>query len=192
MAAPRKENIKEKIIDATCALLKRNTLADISLADIAKGAGISKGTLYYHYKTKSEIFFDITDRYLSEQWEDFILWTEDKDKDTSLNRLVKYVVERNTVSAGLRMHLLSEAQLGNEALRQSLITRYREFQELISRKISERTDLPADFLTWLILLASDGMIVQQAIGNTEFDREAFIAEGIRYLKAAEASANGNP
>ena len=89
------------------------------------------------------------------------------------------------------MHLLSEAQLGNEALRQSLIARYREFQELISRKISERTDLPADFLTWLILLASDGMIVQQAIGNTEFDREAFIAEGIRYLKAAEASANGS-
>ena len=182
MAAPRKENIKEKIIDATCELLRTNTLADISLADIAKAAGISKGTLYYHYKTKSDVFFDITDRYLSEQWEDFIRWTENRDKDTSLNRLVKYVVERNTVSAGLRMHLLSEAQLGNEALRQSLIARYRDFQRLISQKIAERTDLPADFLTWLILLASDGIIVQEALGNGDFDRDAFVAEGIRYLQ----------
>ena len=190
MAAPRKENIKELIIDATCELLKDNALADISLADIAKKAGISKGTLYYHYKTKSEIFFDITDRYLSEQWDDLIRWTENKDKDTSLNRLVKYVVERNTASAGLRMHLLSEAQLGNETLRQSLITRYREFQQLISKKISERTDLSADFLTWMILLISDGIIVQEAIGNGEFDREAFIAQGIRYLQNAGSSRNG--
>ena len=191
MAAPRKENIKEKIIDATCALLKSNALADISLADIAKGAGISKGTLYYHYKTKSEIFFDITDRYLSEQWEDFILWTEDKDKDTSLNRLVKYVVERNTVSAGLRMHLLSEAQLGNEALRQNLTTLYQNFQGLIRGKIAERTALPADFLTWLLLLVCDGIIVQESIGNAAFDREAFLTEGIRYLRKLSAAQQEN-
>ena len=82
MAAPRKENIKEIILDATYRLLETNALADISLADIAKEAGISKGTLYYHYKTKGEIFFDITDRYLTEQWDDFISWTENKEKDT--------------------------------------------------------------------------------------------------------------
>lgn len=148
MAAPRKENIRQLILDATCELLKTQALADISLAEIAKAAGISKGTLYYHYKTKGEIFFDITDRYLDEQWEDLIRWTENKDKDTSLNRLVKYVVERNIASAGLRMHLLSEAQLGDEILRQRLITRYEEFQALISQKIAERTGIPADFLTY--------------------------------------------
>ena len=77
MAAPRKENIKEIILDATCKLLETRSLADISLADISLAAGISKGTLYYHYKTKGEIFFDITDRYLSQQWQDFINWTDE-------------------------------------------------------------------------------------------------------------------
>ena len=52
MAAPRKENVKEIVLDATAALLKTNTFADLSLAQIAKAAGVSKGTLYYHYKTK--------------------------------------------------------------------------------------------------------------------------------------------
>lgn len=182
MAAPRKENVKQVILDATCDLLKTRALADISLAEIASASGISKGTLYYHYKTKSEIFFDITDRYLSEQWDDFIAWTENKDKDTSLNRLVKYVVERNIVSASLRMQLLSEAQLGDQVLREKLLHRYSQFQQLISKKIAERTDIPADFLTWLILLLSDGIIVQEALQSGDFNREEFLTQGIRALR----------
>ena len=62
MAAPRKDNVKEKILEATAGLLEHKTLSDISLAEIAAASGVSKGTLYYHYKTKTEILFDITDR----------------------------------------------------------------------------------------------------------------------------------
>ena len=187
MAAPRKDNIREKILEATSDLLKTNSLADISLADIAKAAGISKGTLYYHYKTKNEVFLDITQRFLDEQWADLISWTENKEKDTSLNRLVRYVAERDIASAGLRLQLLSEAQLGDETLRQGMNTLYRNFQGLIRQKIQERTDLPADFLTWLILLDCDGIIVQEAIGNSSFDREAFITEGLRHLQDISAT-----
>lgn len=191
MAAPRKDNIKEKILQATTELLKTTALADISLAEIAAAAGISKGTLYYHYKTKNEVFLDITQRFLDEQWEDLIRWTENKEKDTSLNRLVRYVAERDIASAGLRLQLLAEAQLGNETLRQNLTTLYQNFQELIRGKIAERTALPADFLTWLLLLVCDGIIVQESIGNAAFDREAFLTEGIRYLRKLSAAQQEN-
>ena len=99
MAAPRNDNVKEKILDAATGLLNTQTFADISLAEIAAAAGVSKGTLYYHYKNKTDILFGITNRYLDRQWDDLIAWTENKDKDTSVHRLVKYVVERNTASA---------------------------------------------------------------------------------------------
>ena len=190
MAAPRKDNIKEKILQATTELLKTTALADISLAEIAAAAGISKGTLYYHYKTKNEVFLDITQHFLDEQWEDLIRWTENKEKDTSLNRL-GYVAERDIASAGLRLQLLAEAQLGNETLRQNLTTLYQNFQGLIRRKIAERTALPADFLTWLLLLVCDGIIVQESIGNAAFDREAFLTEGIRYLRKLSAAQQEN-
>ena len=62
MAAPRKDNVKEKILDATEALLKSKSLSDITLSEIAASAGVSKGTLYYHYKNKTDILFDITNR----------------------------------------------------------------------------------------------------------------------------------
>lgn len=183
MAAPRNENIKNIVLDVTQELLKTSSFSDLSLAQIAKAAGISKGTLYYHYKTKGEIFFDLADRYLCTQWDDLIAWTENKEKDTSIQRLVKYVMERNVASANLRMHLYCEAQMGDEAVRQKLIARYGDFQKLISQKISERTDFPADFLTWLILLASDGIIVQEAIQNENFNPERFIGESAEFLKA---------
>lgn len=181
MAAPRKENIKEIVLDSLLKLLETKSFNEISLAEVAKTAGISKGTLYYHYKTKGEIFFDLTDRYLSEQWDDLIRWTENKEKDTSIHRLVKYVVERNVSNASFRMQLYSEAQLGDTELKRKLSNRYDEFQKLISEKIAERTNVDPDFLTWLILLLSDGIIIQSAIGNTEFDTEKFILDGTRYL-----------
>ena len=83
MAAPRKDNVKELILDTAEKLLTASALADISLAEIARTAGISKGTLYYHYKNKDEILLDLTDRYLSRQWQDLIDWTGDATKDTS-------------------------------------------------------------------------------------------------------------
>lgn len=181
MAAPRKDDVKAAVLDAAQILLETGTWADISLADIARQSGVSKGTLYYHYKTKGEILFDIANRYLSEQWDDFIRWTEDREKDTSLQRLVKYVVERDIACAGLRMHLLCEAQAGDELLREKLVRRYGEFQRLISEKIAERTRVSADFLTWLVLLVSDGIIVQEALRNEGFDTSSFIAQSAQYL-----------
>ena len=183
MAAPRKDNVKEKILEATAGLLEHKTLSDISLAEIAAASGVSKGTLYYHYKTKTEILFDITDRYLDQQWDELIAWTENKEKDTSVPRLVKYVVERNTASAGMRLHLIHAAMLGDEVLREKLLERYRAFETLIAEKIAERTDaVQADYLTWLILLASDGLIVQEALRNADFDSDAFLHQSTAYLR----------
>lgn len=186
MAAPRKDNVKDKILDATETLLTSKSLSDISLAEIASSAGVSKGTLYYHYKSKTDILFDITDRYLDEQWNDLIKWTENKEKDTSIHRLVKYVIERNTASAGIRVPLLNAAMLGDDVTRQKLLNRYREFGRLISQKISERTDvIPPDYFTWLILLASDGIIIQEALKNSDFDVLSFIMQSAEYIKLLE-------
>lgn len=186
MAAPRKDNVKTIILDTTEKLLTSKSLSDISLAEIATAAGISKGTLYYYYKNKTDILFDITDKYLDEQWNDFIKWTDNKEKDTSIHRLVKYVIERNTVSAGIRVHLLNAAMLGDEVMRQKLLTRYKEFGKLISQKIAERTDIvPPEYFTWLILLASDGIIIQEALNNNGFDISSFINQSADYIKLLE-------
>ena len=46
-------------------------------------------------------------------------------------------------------------------------------------------------MTWLLLLVCDGIIVQESIGNAAFDREAFLTEGIRYLRKLSAAQQEN-
>lgn len=186
MAAPRKDNVKNIIMDVTEELLDNHSLADISLAEIATKAGISKGTLYYHYKTKEEILLDITDRFLDQQWNNFLIWVDNKDKDTSLHRLIKYVVEKNVQLIGPRIQLISEACLNDSEVRQKLIDRYSQFQHVIATKIAERTnDNDADYLAWLCLLVSDGLIIQNSIENPNIDLDNFIKKTESFVEKFE-------
>ena len=52
MAAIRNDNVKEKILDAAASLVNSSSIAEISLQKIADQAGVSKGTIYYYYRSK--------------------------------------------------------------------------------------------------------------------------------------------
>ena len=179
MAAPRNDNVKEKILNATETLLQKKNLSDITLSEIAIETGISKGTLYYYYKNKTDIYMDITSRYLEQQWEDFIAWTENKEKDTSIVRLINYVVQRNIA----RLHLINAASLGDEDLREKLVHLYGRFESIISEKVGERSNLfSPKFFAQLMLLVSDGLIVQEALGSEAINPEEFVAQSLEYIK----------
>jgi AcrR family transcriptional regulator len=183
MAAPRKDNVKELILNATEKLLETQKLTEITFAQIASDAGISKGTLYYHYKHKNDLLFELSDKYLQKQWDDFILWTEDPSKDTSLHRLVQYVLDRDVANLGMRLHFFYDAMLGNEDIRNKLMQRYADFANLISNKIKERNPrLPAEYITWLILLVSDGLFIHKTLGNENLDTDAFIKQSGQFVK----------
>lgn len=177
MAAPRRDNVEKQILDATENLLASDSIEGISLAQIAKEAGVSKGTLYYHYKTKDEILFGIAERYLAEQYHLLYVWIDNPEKDTSLHRLFKYVLERDFYEPTVRFQLLYSASEGNEELRRKLIELYHKFQTSISELIAGRiSGISSDYLSWLALLISDGMIIQAELKNDDFDPEKFIRE----------------
>ncbi len=53
------EATKEKIIQATMALMEKFGFADMTIQDIHKKAGISVGTFYHYYSTKEDVFFEL-------------------------------------------------------------------------------------------------------------------------------------
>ena len=179
MAAPRRENIRERILDRTTALLGHTPFDEITLARIAQAADISKGTLYYYYNNKDDILFDICERELTGLAEDLAVWVNDSSKDTRIPRLTGYVLERGADSAmgNLRLYLIGAAVSGHEALRQKYIERYQQFKVIIAQKLAERmpgTD--ADYLAWLLLTMVDGLLVQRQLNNPNFDANRFIAQ----------------
>ena len=82
MAAPLGTQIRERILESAAALMEERSFFDISLADIARAARISKGTLYYYYNSRDAILFDLTDRYLQKLSDDLcLLYTSDAADD---------------------------------------------------------------------------------------------------------------
>ena len=94
MAAPYNDNIKEKILSSTKEILERKSFNEITLASIAKATGVSKGTIYYYYKNKDMILADVADSYFESMYKELKNWAYNKEKDTSLPRVLNFVVSR--------------------------------------------------------------------------------------------------
>lgn len=184
MAAPRmNDDVQKMILDAAEDLLAQKSLKEVTLAQIADHANVAKGTVYYYYKNKEDILFAIFDRYLADQWKQLNDWTSNTAKDTRLPRLIKYVLARDIDKTGIRLHFIFEAADGNEVLRQKLLERYLKFEKEIAAKIQERQDnVDSDYLSWLALMVSDGLIIQKTLGNDQLDTDRFIAETEQYIR----------
>ena len=171
MAAPRmNDDVQKMILDAAEDLLAQKSLKEVTLAQIADHAN-------------EDILFAIFDRYLADQWKQLNDWTSNTAKDTRLPRLIKYVLARDIDKTGIRLHFIFEAADGNEVLRQKLMERYLKFEKEIAAKIQERQDnVDSDYLSWLTLMVSDGLIIQKTLGNDQLDTDRFIAETEQYIR----------
>ena len=61
-----KQSKKEKILDAMQRLMERTHAQAISVSDIAKEAGIGKGSIYYYFKSKEDILEAVIERFYSD------------------------------------------------------------------------------------------------------------------------------
>lgn len=63
---------RQQILDTAWSLFQEKDYEHVTIIDVAKGAGLAKGTVYLYFKTKEELFLAI----LSEQFEN---WFEEID-----------------------------------------------------------------------------------------------------------------
>lgn len=189
MAAPYNDNIRERILQAAAKLLEVKSFAEISLAEIAAAASISKGSIYYYYKSKEHLLYDIADAHLALMYEDLLRWVENSEKDTSLPRLVRYVIERGVSGSGrnLRLNLTLDAISGDEVIRQKLLARYKLFCDKIGRLVFERRKIEGKkysrekqekFYGMLMLILIDGLMIQSLLSDDGFDEHAFTEQMI--------------
>jgi AcrR family transcriptional regulator len=179
MAATLKADIQKRIIDITTKLLEQNGIESITLASIAHYASISKGTIYYYYQSKEELLFAVTVHYLDRLAEDFIVWIEDEHKDTSLHRLIAYVLERGAHGNHARLHfyLLRNVTNSSENLRRKFLEKYDEWRKLLGAKIKHRL-IPsmqnhAEEIASLLLALIDGIITQDMVFHQPIDTQSF-------------------
>lgn len=58
------DNTKEFITDEAFKLFLNHSYEAVSISDISKAIGFTKGALYHHFKNKEELFKSVVDKYL--------------------------------------------------------------------------------------------------------------------------------
>lgn len=148
MARPKAQiNRREEVLNSAKKLFRENGYEKTTVDDIAKHAGISKGSVYLDFKTKEDIFFSILEEYLMGQFERFSNLIKNP-KPPYLDRLKELIVE----------DVLTVFDLAGEG--------HQNCEALIYTNIDMKNKLSDYFEAWGNIMLT---IIEKAKDNGEID-----------------------
>ncbi len=168
----RKNITREEILEAASRKITTSG-AETSLGDIAAELGVSKGTLFYHYPSKSDLVFDVTTRHFDQVTAQLVAQINQGDNHPSPEVLIHQVLKTllaETTRNKLHHYLLQEATTTNPRLLDKFRDKYQEWHRMIVEGF-ESTQLGSqqNEVTASVLLATiDGLILQNLIGMDDY------------------------
>ncbi|MFQ6674043.1 MAG: TetR/AcrR family transcriptional regulator [Fidelibacterota bacterium] len=170
---------RTQIIEAAIQVFAREGLERGKIADIAKEAGIGKGTVYEYFRSKGEIFSAIEQTVIGEILEQFEkLQEEELSAETRLQALVERGIDA-TIQMGDAVLIITELWAQGARGRwhgrenSSLASMYDEFGDQIKSILEkgmsagEFRELNPDGVATLIMAFMDGLIWQFTIMKDE-------------------------
>lgn len=162
---------KVKIIEAAQRLIAKQGVEKTSMRNIAEEAGITTGAIYYYYKSKEELLYDVMDYATTITSSIMAMRHDTKAKpDKVLEEIARKVTQRlkNSSAWRLRYYLAYQAALGDEALRTKFANDYAAQAERTAQLFNYVFDTqpkPQDLSLAVIMVAAlDGINLQQFIG----------------------------
>jgi AcrR family transcriptional regulator len=187
----RDPELRQKILDATRRSIIENGANNTSLANIAKTVGISKGTLFYYYASKSDLIFDVTDQHFRQTTQRLTDWVNqvhsEMDSEAILNVVFHSIVE-DELRGKLHHYLIEQAVTENGSLKERFLEKYQEWLELLSTGLAKTFPVSSNFdaLVFTIMTCLDGLVIQAILGKKEIPIEPIVA----YLASCARTTSG--
>ncbi len=185
---------RELILAAAEAIVAERGVAAASLADIAKVAGVSRGTLYYHYPSKDDLILDIAERHMAALTARFFSLAR-SGAAVGLAGMFE-ALEREVLGDGMRsathIHLVQCAFEGNEAVRERLAKSYTRWIGMVAEELA-RIGIDTgcgEAAGALVVAALDGLVIQRRVRGPGGHEEAgeiarLLAQAVERRKEAE-------
>lgn len=158
---------RDKIIDAAMAIVREQGVAKLTLDEAAKGAGLSKGGVLYHFKTKDDLIRGMVERLIN-QCDKLQLAYYDKEPEGPY-RWVRAVVQTTFDPNGPASDKVSGALLAAITVNPELVAPIQaKYDEWIDRLHS---DSPNPMLAGLVCMAMDGYSFERIMGLKLCDEE---------------------
>jgi AcrR family transcriptional regulator len=154
---------KEKILDAYCELLRRDGERAATMDATAALAGVSKGGLLYHFKSKDALAEAVIERLLQASRED--LETMAAAEEGASHYFVRTSVQTGSVLDASYAAVLRMAAGSSPAAMEALDTVHRGWLDLIHREVGDRHAAEA------IMLIGEGLYYHSTMPTSYFGPE---------------------
>jgi AcrR family transcriptional regulator len=156
----------QRILDAATLLLQRWGYSRVTIDDIAKQAGIGKGTIYLHWPSREAVFHAALQRELFQLIEEFMPTLREHPEELLLHRLVRYfwlaATERPLIRAIVVQDLETLGRLvraGDQLLISQQYEAFEAYLELLKRHRLIRADLTAAEIMFIYRATLTGFFV---------------------------------
>jgi AcrR family transcriptional regulator len=141
-AITTKEEVREAILDATERLLARYGYRKMTVEDIAREAGVGKGTIYLHFSSKEEVVLSHVDRIVDRVKER--LWAIARFETTAAIRIRSMLLTRVLFRFDSIQHYTQSLDDLLAALRPGLLARravyFDEEAQIFAQVLNEGRD----------------------------------------------------
>ncbi|SFD22371.1 TetR/AcrR family transcriptional regulator [Clostridium uliginosum] len=172
---------KLRIIDAAIKVFTTKSFEEVTMREIAATAGLTTGAIYYHYKSKDELLYDLINHSIH-----FIYKISEKngsnlkDKDVLLSEVKNEVHMRLSKKDEQKLHLLLISYLISK--NGELKEKYKSDYDNIINKVANmylytfgvENEKLKKSLASIFVAALDGMAIQYSLGILPEGQEDFI------------------
>ncbi len=165
---------KARIVASAQQCFSDKSVDKTTLSEIARRAGISKGTLYYYYPTKNDLVFDIAGIHMAQITEKVFAMMEKEEEHPIWKEVLGTLFEGllgSKTRSRLHLYLINESLSGSPALRDRLELTYTQWFQLVEdgyRRMAGGHAFP-DGLARLLVAVLDGLVIQSVTCENRLD-----------------------
>lgn len=112
------------ILEVAEQLFAENGVANVCMAEIARVAGVGKGTLYRHFANKGEVCLSLMDSQMREFQDASLVWMQEMNQESALHLdILKGFLDRLVYFTDRHMPLLYEVQHHSDEVDRGTMTR---------------------------------------------------------------------
>ena len=180
------QSSEERILNEAMRLFLERGYHGTSIDDITQAAGLTKGALYWHFKSKEVLLRKIVEKF-EKSFLDGLIHTVGEEKGGALNKFEKYIRFNSAFAYYNRELCVSFETLAGELvgahhrIEPEFRRIYKKYEEFLSDLIMQgkkekifKKELDKDLAALAIMAFHHGVLVQWSMNRNEIDEEAFV------------------
>jgi len=182
----RAQDSRDEILKTAMRLFANRGFHETSMSEVARDAGVSKALIFWHFKTKEELFVAVLNRLLEPYYIDFAEEAAAMDERAQIRKLVEFYllfVRDNASSVRFFLSQMLRDQRLSDSLSGQVLQLYSGYRSMLVELIGRAQQkglcmrrFAAEGVAGFILSMLNGFLVEYLfLANTAIDPEGAVA-----------------